>query len=156
MRANCTQINGARQARRRLIAATMLIQLATTTWVPSEHIGYDATTGSYAIDAILVQQIENDFTILENDSAVLVESGVDDYFELSGVASGDLADLFGLQNGDILLSLNNYSLNGIANAMAAHSAVENDSTLVLSFERSGSVYSHTYHIAHAKQRQWRR
>lgn len=83
----------------------------------------------------------------------LDESGTSDYFELSGVASGDLADVLGLQTGDIPLSVNSYSLDGMENAIAAYSAVENDSTLVLTFSRSSSIYTHTYYSAYT---QWRR
>lgn len=102
------------------------------------------------MDYALVYQIKSDFNILDNDSTILVESAMSDYFELSGVASGDLADVLGLQSGDILLSVNNYSLDGIEDALIAYSEVENDSTLVLTFYRSNSVHTHTYNILYTQ------
>lgn len=96
-----------------------------------------------------LDQIKNDFSILDNDSTALIESSVSDYFELSGVASGDLADVLGLQTGDILLSVNRHSLDGVDDALAAYAAVENDSTLVIAFSRSNTVYTHTYYIDYA-------
>lgn len=86
------------------------------------------------------------FSILESDSTTLAPSGTDDYFMLAGVASRDLADLLGLQSGDILFSINSYSLDGIEDIVTAFSAVENASTLVLSFERSSTGHQHTYYI----------
>lgn len=90
--------------------------------------------------------ITADFTILETDSTVLVDSGLDDYFMLSGVASGDLADVLGLQTGDILLSVNSESLNGTEDAIEAFETVENDTTLVLLYKRSGTNHTHYYII----------
>lgn len=111
----------------------------------TEYVSNPAS-GTYEIDYALVSQIDGDFSILESDSTTLVPSGTDDYFMLSGVASGDLADILGLQSGDILLSINSYSLDGIEDVVTAFSAVQNDSTLVLSFERSSTGHQHIYYI----------
>ena len=93
-----------------------------------------------------VDDIKRDFTILENDSGIrLIDSGESEYFELSGVASGDFPDVLGLQTGDILLSVNGESLDGIENAIDAYEAAEDDTTLALSFKRSGTTYTYYYY-----------
>lgn len=114
----------------------------------SDWDGYvtNPSAGVYNIDPDLVGLITADFTILETDSTVLVDSGLDDYFMLSGVASGDLADVLGLQTGDILLSVNSESLNGTEDAIEAFETVENDTTLVLLYKRSGTNHTHYYII----------
>jgi len=83
---------------------------------------------------------------MENDSTILVESGASEYFQLSGVAVGDLADVLGLQTGDILLSVNGQSLNGIEAAIDAYDEVESARQLALSFSRQGTTYTYYYNI----------
>lgn len=114
-------------------------------WEPGEYVN-NVSPGVYNVDYALVGQIKNDINILDDDSTYLVESAMADYFELSGVANGDLASVLGLQSGDILLSVNGHGLDGVEDALAAYSAVEDDGTLVLEFKRSGTVHYHTYHV----------
>src|SRR5690606_27870882 len=114
-------------------------------WDPGNYVS-NPTSGYYYVGSTLVNMIKSDFTILENDSTRLVPSATPDYWELSGVASGDLADVLGLQSGDILISVNSYDLGSIEDIIDAYDALENTSTLVLAYERSNSVYTHVYII----------
>ena len=109
-------------------------------WDPGKYIT-SPSTGAYYVDSDLVDQIKRDFTILENDSALLVDSGLSEYFQLSGVASGDLADVLGLQTGDILLSVNRQSLDGIGDAIDAYKAVEDDTTVAIAATTASALRS---------------
>ena len=116
-----------------------------TEWDPGSYVT-SAGRGVYWINSDLVDGLKRDFTIMENDSTILVESGASEYFQLSGVAVGDLADVLGLQTGDILLSVNGQSLNGIEAAIDAYDEVESARQLALSFSRQGTTYTYYYNI----------
>ena len=65
---------------------------------------------------------------------------------LEDVVSGDLAAVLGLQSGDVLVSVNSYSLSSLDDLAAAYSALKNATTFTLTIVRNSSTMQLTYDV----------
>jgi hypothetical protein len=119
-------------------------------WDPASEVNYNVGTDEYEIDAdFIAALVEDGFAPLSLDSARLVYSGVggySGYYELDNVASGDLADELGLQDGDILKSVNGYELDTVDHQMQAYEALKNETDLELRIRRSSNFVTIAYKI----------
>lgn len=66
--------------------------------------------------------------------------------ELEGVATGDLADELGLESGDVLVSVNGYSLSRLDDLADAYSALESTTTFTLTIVRNSNSMQLTYDV----------
>lgn len=122
----------------------------TEPWDPGSHINYNAITQEYEIDKDFVAALKDDgFAPLSLDSARLVLSGAtgySGYYELDNVASGDLAEKLGLQDGDIIVSVNNYDLNTLDEQLDAYETLKTETNLTLKISRSSTLVEIDYVI----------
>lgn len=98
-------------------------------WVPSRHVSYDSQNDVYVIDATFFDDVIADPRQLLWDSAVVEPKNP--YFKLKNIASGDLADALGLENGDKLISLNSTLLKHDVDISHAYNDFQNDTQFTL-------------------------
>lgn len=119
-------------------------------WDPASNVSYNVVTGECEIDEGFVTSLmEDGFAPLSLDSARLVlstVSGYSGYYELDNVGSGDLADVIGLQDADIIISVNGYDLNTTDEQLDAYQALKSETELTLLVRRSGSLVTIVYVI----------
>jgi hypothetical protein len=120
-------------------------------WVPANHVNYNEVSGEYEIEEDFVAALKEDgFAPLSLDSARLVLWGTTGtyagYYVLDDVASGDLADVLGLQDGDIVVSVNGHDLNTTQEQLDAYQALKDETDLALRISRSSNLITINYTI----------
>ena len=117
----------------------------SSSWDPSSNVSLNTATLHYEVNASFVAVLKDDPGLILLDSA---RSGLNTLgdLELDGVATGDLADLLGLQSGDVLVSVNGYSLSSLDDLADAYSALKNVTTFTLSIVRSGVSMQFIYDV----------
>jgi general secretion pathway protein C len=73
-------------------------------------------------------------------------NGAANGFEVFAVRPGSIIARLGLQNGDVLRSMNGYVLNGLDQALEVYGRLRSVSSLEVEIERRGRVMSLHYRI----------
>jgi hypothetical protein len=119
---------------------------APSYWDPSANVTYDPASGHYLVDESFVDLLKGNTGLLLNDSARVALSPTGGYFVLESVAQGDLADVMGLQSGDVLISVNRYGLQNLDAIVDAWYALENSSSFQLTISRNSQTMHLHYDI----------
>lgn len=117
----------------------------SSAWDPSSNVSIDPTNGHYEVDSSFVAMLKNDPGLILLDSA-RVDLDVTGALVLESVAQGDLADVLGLQSGDVLVSVNGYGLSTLDDLAAAYSALKNVTTFTLTIVRNNTNMQFTYDV----------
>jgi hypothetical protein len=115
-------------------------------WDPDSYVGFNRRTQKYEVDQTLVDDLNADPGLLTGcDSArSRVLSG--GYYELYVVDPADLATQLGLQDADVIKSVNGYDLQWPSDYFQAFDALHEQSSFSLTFERGGTAYTSSYSI----------
>lgn len=113
-------------------------------WKPSSFVAYESDTRVYKIDKDFFEAVRTNPDQLLHDGARLEWRG--EYFEFETIEAGDLADALGFQNGDYVLSINDYPLASMADAFAAFDAVYDEQTFVIEVVREESLVVLRYEL----------
>ena len=99
---------------------------------PDGAVTLDVDSGERVIDQDLFEALHDDPALLRRDSTRvdLLDSG---YFHVS--AQGTLSDVMGWQHGDVFLSLNDYSLQGMENVSIAYQDISHSTYFTLTIQR---------------------
>lgn len=105
-------------------------------------------SGTYIVDQKKVQQA------IENPSQLMTDArlqpnftdGKQEGFTLREVRYGGMYQSLGLQNGDVLLRINDYNISSPENALQAFTALRGMERIQLDIMRSGSKMTMTYQI----------
>lgn len=117
----------------------------SSSWDPSSNVSVNSTNGHYEVDDSFVAMLKDDPGLILLDSA-RVDLNTSGDLELGGVATGDLADVLGLQSGDVLVSVNGYSLNSLDDLAEAYFNLEDATTFTLTIMRNGVSMQLTYDV----------
>lgn len=94
-------------------------------WDPGSNVSYDPTRGAYIVDETFFLSVLDEPDQLLFDSARLEEQS-NGTFKFASIATGDLADELGFQNGDTLVSINRYSLSTWENMWQTYVDLDDD------------------------------
>lgn len=117
----------------------------SSSWDPSSNVSVNPTNGHYEVDDSFVAMLKDDPGLILLDSA-RVDLNVAGDSELEGVATGDLASVLGLQSGDVLVSVNGYSLSSLDDLADAYSALKSATTFTLTIVRNSNSMQITYDV----------
>jgi membrane-associated protease RseP (regulator of RpoE activity) len=117
----------------------------SSSWNPASNVSVNPTNGHREVDDSFVAILKDDPGLILLDSARVNLNAVGDLV-LEGVVSGDLAAVLGLQSGDVLVSVNGYSLSSLDDLAAAYSALKNATTFTLTFVRNSNTMQLTYDV----------
>lgn len=101
-------------------------------WRPGRDITFDPDTNEFVIDQLAFEELKLDPAPLFGDSSQLreLESG---YFEVA--VAGELSDALGWQVGDVLVSVDDYDLSGLAAFAAAFTDLADNTSFELAVQR---------------------
>jgi type II secretion system protein C len=104
--------------------------------------------GSYILNAKMVEESISNPQRLMTDARLFPRytNGKQDGFVLKEVRKGGIYDSLGLQNGDILLRVNEYDITNPESALQAFTALRGVEDLRLDIIRNNATISKTYHI----------
>ena len=114
-------------------------------WEPGSYITYNSSLDVYIIDQALVDAIKDDPTLLALDGTTLEEM-TSGSFEFLNITSGSLGDLLGLQNGDVVRSVNGHTANTMEDALNAMAAIYDATSVTLKVNRGGPIVTLDYLI----------
>ncbi|MBI4684107.1 MAG: hypothetical protein HY755_02795 [Nitrospirae bacterium] len=116
--------------------------------VPSDRFARKTADTSYIIDGQRLQQALANPNQIMTDARLLpnVTDGAQEGFVLREVRSGGIYQSIGLQNGDVLLRINEYNISNPETALQAFTALKGMDRVQLDIIRSGSRMTMTYQI----------
>lgn len=104
--------------------------------------------GTFIVDQTKVRQAIEDPSQLMTDARLQpnFSNGKQEGFTLREVRSGGIYQSLGLQNGDVLLRINDYNISNPENALQAFTALRGTDRIQLDIMRGGSKMTLTYQI----------
>ena len=115
-----------------------------SSWNPGSYVYYNTQSGVYEIDQDLVSDISSDPSLLiACDSAYYVpQSG--GYYALGFIATSDLAYHLGLQDGDVILSVNAEDLQWPQDYLDALDVLDDETEFQVAVKRGGTTITLSY------------
>lgn len=112
-------------------------------WNPGAKVTIDRETGEYVIDQVAFEELENDPSLLLQDSSRLreLDSG---HFQVA--ATGELTDALGWQTGDVLLSVDGYGLQGFGELSVAYTELAENTEFELTVRRGRDAVVLRYRV----------
>jgi general secretion pathway protein C len=111
--------------------------------VSFKKIKLPPTTHLHKIPKTTIKTYEKNFAKIWQDIGIIkVKEG----YKITFIKSGSIFDKIGLKRGDILLSINNISLNSDANAWRAYNTLKNQRHLTLKIKRNSQIKVIEYEI----------
>lgn len=102
----------------------------------------EISPGVYAVSSEFEIALRDDWSVVLNDAARFT-ANQRGYFELTGVASGDLWHLLGYQSGDVFIRVNGFELAGLDGISRAYDGTSTDTRLVIEVQRAGAIHTTT-------------
>ncbi len=119
-------------------AAPPAVSLDCSDWAPAAGISFDATNGRYVLDWGFWYGVMSDpYRIACETTNTVMPNVGSSGFTVDDVSPGSLADLLGLQSGDVLVSLNGQSLATLADVVTVATGLPNGTRFELVIERQG-------------------
>lgn len=103
-------------------------------WSPQKYVTYRSNTQRYEINSDFFDSVLKSPDQLLQDSARLAWHG--DHFEFESIITGDLADVLGFEDGDVLAAVNGYPISTMAEAVKAFDALYGSQELTVALFRS--------------------
>ena len=115
---------------------------------PSPLFARKIGSGAYVVDQARLQQTISNPGQMMTDARLRpnVSGGKEEGFVLSEVKPGGIYDSLGLQNGDVLLKINEYDVSNPEKALQAFTALKGMERVQIDLIRSGSKMTMTYQI----------
>jgi len=102
----------------------------------------------YEISRATLESVLGNINLLAQGARIMpeVKDGKSAGFRLTGIRPGGPFDLIGLQNGDLISSINGMELTSADKAFEVYAKLKSASHLSLGLERAGQLVSHEYTI----------
>src|SRR5690606_10816657 len=106
-------------------------------WAPAAGIGIDPASGIHVLDWDFWYGLMSDPYQIACETTTVTPNVASPGFTVDDVTPGSLADLLGLKNGDVLVSLNGQSLATLADVVTVATGLPNTTSFQLAIERRG-------------------
>lgn len=106
-------------------------------WPASEVT--EISAGVYTISQELEVALRDDWSVVLNDEARF-SANERGYFQIDGVAAGDLWSLLGYQSGDVFLRVNGIELAGFDGLTRAYESTSTDTRFVIEVQRGTETH----------------
>ncbi|TVQ80403.1 MAG: hypothetical protein EA369_02655 [Bradymonadales bacterium] len=117
---------------------------------PAEDVSFDEIApGRFLIPQDTVDSLLSDLPSILRDARAIPNVGPENQiegFRLLEIRPNSIYDRLGLQNGDIVMRVNNDDLNSVEKGMSLFTALRNEKSISIDIVRAGSRLNYTYEI----------
>ncbi len=112
-------------------------------WAPERHVTFDAASSEWTIEPDFIDSLKDDPNQLAEDDTVL-RSADSGHYQVA--EQGALAAALGWQSGDVLLSVDDYEIQGLTDYVEAYAALADNDVFELTVLRGGEKLIFTYRV----------